>query len=130
MRIMKVFAFVTIVVAAIGAYFYSQRKKSKFEFTSDILDAELSFDEVMAFFKSKNLNKDVHTPFIANGDSAELKEMIHQPYPEKKEGYVSLLLGVYNKDTDEIEDAKLIYAKSIDAKISDILGCETMIVLS
>lgn len=127
---MKVIAIIALIMAAIGAYFYSQRKKAVVELTPDILDAELSFDEVTAFFKSKNLNKDVHTPFMANGDSAELKKMMHQPYPKGKEGYVSLLLGVYNNNSDKIEDAKLIYAKSLSPKIVEVLGGEPMVILS
>lgn len=130
MRIMKVIAIIALIAAAIGAYFYKQRKKNEVEIKSDILDSELSFDEVIAFFKSKNLNKDIHTPFIANGDSEKLKKMFHQPYPQGKEGYVSLLFGVYNGQTDEIEDIRLVYAKSLSSKILEVLGNDTMVILS
>jgi len=130
MRIMKVIAIIALIVAAIGAYFYKQRKKNEVEIKPDILDSELSFDDVVAFFKSKNLNKDVHTPFMANGDSAKLKAMFHQPYPQGKEGYVSLLFGIYNRKSDEIEDIKLVYAKSLSPKILEVLGGDSFVILS
>jgi hypothetical protein len=130
MRVMKVIAIIALIAVAIGAYFYKQRKKNGVEIKPDVLDSELSFDDVIAFFKSKNLNKDAHTPFMANGDSAKLKAMLHQPFPQSKEGYVSLLFGIYNSKSDEIEDIKLVYAKSLSPKILEAFGNDSIVILN
>ena len=129
MRIMKVFVIIALIVAAIGAYFYRQKKKNGVEIIPDVLDSELSFDDVVAFFKSKNLNKGVDTPFMANGDSAKLKGILRQPYPQGKEGYVSLLFGIYDSKSDEIKDFKLVYAKSLSPKILEVLGNDSFVIL-
>lgn len=132
---MNYIAISALIIAAIGAYFFLRSRKnsdgdSVVDVPSDVIDSEFSFDEVVSFFQSKQLNQEVHLPFIANGDCAEFKKMFKSSFPKSKDGYVSLFLGVYNSKTDKVEDMRLVYAKSLDAKTLEVLGNEKLVVLN
>lgn len=122
---------VIIAVAAVGGIVYFQfKKKSNIQLNEEVVDTELSMDDVISFFKMQKLDPKKHIPFIANGDCAEFRKLFHAPYPKAKEGYCSLLIGVYDEKTQEIIVNKLIHAKLLDKKIIEILGNEKLVVLN
>lgn len=126
-----------LLLTAVGIYIYktrSQKDKNvdvdSDDLPSEILDGELTLDAVIAFFKSKSLEQDKHKPFIANGFSDEWQKKCNCKFPPQKDGYVSIVLGVFNEKTDTLEYAKIVYAKSLDKKLLDVLGNDKLIVLS
>lgn len=128
---MKYIYLASAAIVAIGAlvYFVYRRQQKITVLNEEVLDDELKFDSVLSFFKLLQLDKTVDIPFIANADCKEFREMFHAPYPKAKDGYVSLFIGVYNVNTNQIIQNKLIHAKSLEDKILSILGSENLIVL-
>lgn len=126
-----------LIVAAVGIYIYKTRpKKDKNvdadsdDLLSEIIDGELTLDAVIAFFKSKSLDIDKHKPFIANSfPDDEWQKKCNCKFPPKKDGYVSILLGVYNEKADTVEYIKIVYAKSLDKKLLDVFGNDKLVVL-
>lgn len=121
-----------VIIAAVvgGIVYYQLKKKSDIQLNEEVVDTELLMDDVISFFKMQKLDQKKHLPFIANGDCAEFRKLFHAPYPKAKEGYCSLLIGVYDEQTQEIIVSKLIHAKLLDRKILEILGNENLVVLN
>lgn len=122
---------IVIVVVVIGGIVYYQlKKKSDIRLNEEVVDAELSMDDVISFFKMQKLDKKRHVPFIANGDCVEFRKLFHAPYPKAKDGYCSILIGIYDEKTQKLIVHKLIHAKSLDKNILEILGNENLVVLN
>lgn len=121
-----------VIIAAVvgGIVYYQLKKKSDIQLNEEVVDTELLMDDVISFFKMQKLDQKKHLPFMANGDCAEFRKLFHAPYPKAKEGYCSLLIGVYDEQTQEIIVSKLIHAKLLDRKILEILGNENLVVLN
>ena len=106
------------------------------------LEGALSFGDVVGWFKMLSLKKEKDIPFIALADKSE--EMIasyFKPdniivYPPLPDGMLEdpskkrLLLGVYDEETDEVSNALLLVADSFDEKTLEVLGEESLVVLS
>lgn len=120
-----------VIIAAVvgGIVYYQLKKKSDIQLNEEVVDTELLMDDVISFFKMQKLDQKKHVPFMANGDCAEFRKLFHAPYPKAKEGYCSLLIGVYDEQTQEIIVSKLIHSKLLDKKILEILGNENLVVL-
>ena len=125
---------VAIGAAAVGVialFVYAKRKAPLLtNLNEEVLDTTLTFEDVINFFKSSNLDQEKDIPFVAKGDCNEFRRMLHAPYPKKKEGYCTIFIGVYNETDDQIKSHKLIHAKAIDKALADCLGSENLVVLS
>ena len=121
---------VIIAVVVGGIVYYQFKKRAGIQLNEEVVDAELSMDDVVSFFKMQKLDQERHIPFIANGDCAKFRKVFHAPYPKAKEGYCSLMIGVYDEKTQEIIVNKLIHAKSLDKKIIEVMGNENLIILN
>lgn len=121
---------VIIAVVVGGIVYYQYKKRADVQLNEEVVDTELSMDDVVSFFKMQKLDQKRHIPFMANGDCAKFRKLFHAPYPKAKEGYCSLMIGVYDENTQEIIISKLIHAKSLDNKIIEALGNENLIVLN
>lgn len=126
----------------IGAIKTDKPKKIIEGLSVKVVEGTLSFNDVVGWFKSQNLNPEKNTPFIALfdnfkqmllGDKLEAKSDFCIPpsseigqHEDKK---AQLLLGVYNEDTDEISPSLLILADAFDEKTSEVLGDESLVVL-
>lgn len=82
------------------------------------------FKEVVVWFKSLNLNPQKDTPFIA--DASEFKEML-KTAPKKN---VGIFEGAYNEEEDEIVSHRYLDADELDQQTKDVLGKESLVVLS
>ena len=115
---------------------YSSRKKKGIINLDTIekkkIDGELSFDNVIGWFKTLHLNKVTDTPFIANPKHLDF---LNNKYGVKcnfqlLENKEYLLLGVYKEKEEELIHSLLIEANSIDNKTKEVLGKEALVVLS
>lgn len=122
-----------VVVAVTAFYIYTKNKKKKSllnAITVEIIDKELKFFDVIAWFKNLKLDKKKHKPFIANYE--DFKESFPNSKKTEQEipdGYVSIFLGVYNENDDVIE-GKIIYSKSLDKELLNTLGKEKLVLLT
>lgn len=80
--------------------------------------------EVVNWFKSLSLDKDKHTPFIA--DAEQFKDML-KTAPKKD---VGIFEGVYDEEADEIVANRYLEADEVDQKTKEVLGNEPLVVLS
>lgn len=95
------------------------------DFFIDVIDGILNFfDNVVSWFKNKFLNPQRHTPFI--GDENKIKQML-KTAPKKN---VGIFEGVYDNQTDEIIDLKVVEADQLDSKTKEVLGNEPLVILS
>lgn len=129
---MNSFIGIIVVALAIGAFVYYRQKnlQKNVHLNEEVIDSELSFDDVVSFFKAHKLDQKKHIPFIANGDCEEFRKMLHAPYPKAKEGYVPIFIGIYDNETEGIIDNRLLHCKSLDPKILEVLGDEKLVVLN
>lgn len=90
-----------------------------------VIDGILSFiEEVVDWFKSLRLDPKKDTPFIA--DANKFKELL-KTAPRKD---VGIFQGVYNEETDEITANRYLEADEVDEQTKDVLGKESLVVLS
>lgn len=80
--------------------------------------------EVVNWFKSLFLDKNKHTPFIA--DAEQFKDML-KTAPTRN---VGIFEGVYDEEADEIIANRYLEADKVDQKTKEVLGNESLVVLS
>ena len=121
-----------VVVAIAVALILKFRKKSKngqeeIEYSTSVVDDVLRMSDVVAYFKSLSLNQDLHTPFLA----LELDVLQHIISKEDfhKEGYKTIVLGVYEETIDCLKYTRLVYCKDFDEKLKEAMGEEKLVVL-
>lgn len=105
---------VAVACAGLGVYYLSNRQKSKVPLKIDKVDS-LSTDDVVAWFRSLNLDPTTHTPFVCNNINLfELKQPqeIVAPY---------VLLGVYDEAKNSLAPYRLLELKSVDPSLQVIL---------
>ena len=101
---------------------FLQRVKNFFR---KIINGSLNFfRDVVSYFRGLRLRQGTDIPWFAKRD--EFKEMLHNA-PVKN---VGIFTGVYNEETDEIENVQEIQADALDEKTKEILGNEKLVVLS
>lgn len=125
-----------------GAFKTNKPKKTIEGLSVKVVEGTLSFNDVVGWFKSQNLNKEKDTPFIALFD--EVKQMLLGDKLEAKSDFsipplseigqhedkkARMFLGVYNEDADEIMPSLLIFADAFDEKTSEVFGDESIVVL-
>lgn len=140
---------VTVAVVA-GVVYYSYNKglfkkkctKPMLNLSIKQIEGTLSFGDVVGWFKALSLDKEKDTPFIALADKFEdmitsyFKSDNNIVYPPLPNGILEdkdkkrLLLGVYDEKAEEVSNALLLVADSFDAKTLEVLGEESLVVLS
>lgn len=142
---------VTVAVGA-GVVYYSYKKgllkkktksvKPMANFSIKRIEGTLSFGDVVGWFKTLSLDQEKDTPFVALADKFEdtmtsyFKSdniIVYPPLPEgilKDQNKKRLLLGVYEEESEEVSNALLLVADSFDAKTLEVLGKESLVVLS
>lgn len=122
----------SIGVAVAIAILLKFKKKSKngqeeIEYSTSVVDDVLRMSDVVAYFKSLSLNQDLHTPFLA----LELDVLQHIISKEDfhKEGYKTIVLGVYEETIDCLKYTRVVYCKDFDEKLKEAMGEEKLVVL-
>lgn len=123
----------SIGVAVAIAILLKFRKKSKkgqekIEYSISIVDDVLKMSDVVAYFKSLSLNQDLHTSFLAL--ELDVLQSLISKDDLQKDGYKTIILGVYEKSFDTIKYSRVIHCKDFDEKINEIMGKEKFVVLS
>lgn len=120
------------VVAAIGYCLWrmiQNRQNFLDSVPEDVVEGTLHKEDIINYFKSQQIVKGEDIPFLADGDCDEFRKMLHAPYPEKKEGYQTFFIGVYNEKNDNINFARLIHARDVEQAVKVLLGGEHLVVL-
>ena len=120
-----------LVAGALVTFFLFRKKQNsnKVVLSEETIDSELKITQIVEFFKSLELKQKRDVPFVANGDCEEFRKMCGGSFPKKKEGYVTLFLGVDNEEKGAIDYHKLIHAKTVDSETQQMLGNENLVVL-
>ncbi len=125
------FAFAAI---AAGAGFFFLKKNKKFIDISKVhketLEGCLNYEDVISWFKNLQLKKDEDIPFIAQSFDNLFDQQVKGQEILVKEGYITILLGIYNEVSKGLIDSKILFVKDLDGKLKDLLGKESCIVLS
>lgn len=131
---MKTITIIFGIAAIGGAAYYFYKKKSVGQFLTSnvkVIDGTLDFNDVVAYFKSKNLKKGSDVPFIArDGAMGQFVKKTHKRFPEGKVGYLTIVLGVYNEVDEKVTHGQILYVKELDERIKEVFGNEELIVLS
>lgn len=90
-----------------------------------VIDGPCNFNDFLAWFKAKNLDPQKHTPFIMK-IAPETAKMLSLPELTKP---VGIMLGIYDK-SDETIQYQAIQCDSLDQQTKDVLGNETIVILS
>jgi len=124
---MKIIIIVLVILVAL--YLFGKKMASKevldlVNTKQEIIDGELTLDNVIALFKAQNLNEASDQPFI----SKKLDGLKYMPNGVlDKPNYLSLVVGVnYNSEPKII---KIIFAKSFDEKLKSIFDGKDLVVL-
>ena len=126
-----------IAATTVGVFYYYQTNQKgrvkKFDLSgakSEIIDGEIRLDDVVDYLKSQKLSKDVHIPFIASYKEGTINSLkIFFENINDKEGYQILLIGIFDNNTEELSDIKILYGRSFDPKLCEIIGNAPLIVL-
>jgi hypothetical protein len=81
-------------------------------------------NEVVGYFRNLKLDPKTQTPFIANMNS--FKEKLKNA-PVKN---VGIFQGIFNEQTNDFEHVQQIEADGLDQQTIEILGKESLVVLS
>lgn len=104
------------VIIGVAIVFIVIYKKSKnTNLSIETVDSEVSFDDIVSYFKSLELKKEDGTCFIITEKKKEFHKLIY------KNGYSSLGLFVININ-GKIVNGKILHAKSFDKKTIDTIG--------
>lgn len=121
-----------VAVAIAVALILKFRKKSKngqeeIEYSTSVVDDVLRMSDVVAYFKSLSLNQDLHTPFLAL--ELDVLQYIISKEDFHKEGYKTIVLGVYEETLDRLKYTRVVYCKDFDEKLKEIMGEEKLVLL-
>ncbi|MCR5076768.1 MAG: hypothetical protein K6A82_01870 [Prevotella sp.] len=126
--------FAAIAAIAAGSIFYflkKNRKESVIDLSSvaqETVDSVLQFDDVVGWFKGLNLKEGEEMPFIAQSLDSLFGKRAEGI--KAKEGYKTILLGVYTERTEVLSHSKILFVKDIDSQLKETLGKEKFVVLS
>lgn len=94
-------------------------------FSVSTIEGENNFLDILAWFKSKNLDSKRHTPFVAN--FLPIKDKIGDEVTQLTKP-CALLVGIYDEQEDTIT-AEVFECDALDAKTREVLGSEKLVVL-
>lgn len=80
----------------------------------ETIEGELHFKDIADFLKATGPKKEVHIPFIGFNINKLFKKGVQPAEKLQKDGYFTILLGIYNKQQDNLEVARIIHYKSMD----------------
>ena len=112
-----------------GVLFYlfnSKNKTFKLNITPDAIPVEdvdgvIKLVDIVDWIKGLELNPKKQTPFIVQG--TRLHEIISSFNKDSLE--TSVFVGIYNEDSDEMTNGKLLVGKAFDKRLSDVLSNAT-----
>lgn len=84
------------------------------------------FSHVVGWFKNLALNQQEDIPFVINAKDPQFKAMLKNA-PVKN---VGVFEGVYNERTEEITHHEYLAADAIDSKTREVMGSESLVVLT
>ena len=120
-----------VVAGAVGGYLYVRRQQYKKQIfaSTEQIEGELQFCDVVSYFRDLDLNEKKDTPFIANGKSTQFQD-VAKGIITPRIGYDLLMIGVFDEKKDEILHAKFIFSKGWNEKLTNVMGGEDLVVLS
>ncbi|MCF0207008.1 MAG: hypothetical protein HUK15_06220 [Bacteroidales bacterium] len=93
------------------------------------LQGELNFSVVLNWFRSLNLDKEKDVPFMA--DASKMKNMLSDVVKSDEfNNKVVIFLGVYDEKEGVVSHARVLFADALDSKTKEVLGNESLVVLS
>lgn len=104
---------VIVGLTIVGIVIYKKSKNTNLNI--ETVDNEVSFDDIVSYFKNLELKKEDGTCFIITEKKKEFHKLIY------KNGYYSLGLFVINGN-GKIVKGKILHAKSFDHKTIDMIG--------
>ena len=121
---------ILVAVAFIGYAVYKRNKNSETT-KKPVLSPEdidvLDMPDIVAYFKSLNLDKSKHKPFVMQ-DKRRIRDMIDVA-ANVTDDKILILLGVFDESNDKL-DLKLLACTTISDKVKEILGDDEFVVLS
>ena len=84
-------------------------------------EGPVKMTDVVAWFRSLNLDQKKNIPFVMR---------VADNVPGEVKSSKPILLGVYDKNADEIAKALLIEGDAWDQQLTEVIGNETLVVLS
>lgn len=111
-------------IIAVGAFVYAACKRKE-PLLEETVEGDLKLEDVVAYFKTLSMVKGKQIPFLALPGEEKLKVMNIKSNKSKV-----LILGVYNNDKDSLNPMKIVYADGFDEELTEVLGNETLVVLS
>ena len=84
------------------------------------------FNNIVGWFKGLRLKKEEDIPFVINAKDPQFREMLKNA-PQKN---VGLFEGVFNERTDEITHHEYLAADAIDNQTRQVIGNESVVVLT
>ncbi len=111
-------------IIAVGAFVYAVCKRKE-PLLEETVEGDLKLEDVVAYFKTLSMVKGKQIPFLALPGEEKLKVMNIKSNKSKV-----LILGVYNNDKDSLNPMKIVYADGFDEELTEVLGNETLVVLS
>ncbi len=119
------------VVGGLTFYYIKEKRKIKLELNTEIVETQLTLKQLGDYFKSLDLQKTKHTPFIAIGNSPEFTKTIRNRFVlQEKYGYKCIVAGVYEKGCDIISLGKIFYTKHLDKDLIEALGNNPIIIIN
>lgn len=94
-------------------------------FSVSTIEGESNFLDILAWFRSKNLDPKRHTPFVAN--FLPIKDKIGDDVTQITKP-CALLVGILDEQDDSIT-AEVFQCDALDAKTREVLGSEALVVL-
>lgn len=82
--------------------------------------------DIVGWFEKRRLKQGKHIPIVGNAHTGVIKQMI-KTAPVKNAG---IFQATYDTEEDEITNAELIEADSLDNNTRELLGSEEIVVLS
>ena len=104
---------VIVGLTIVGIVIYKKSKNTNLNI--ETVDNEVSFDDIVSYFKNLELKKEDGTCFIITEKKKDFHKLIY------KNGYSSLGLFVINSN-GKIVKGKILHAKSFDKRTIDTIG--------
>lgn len=79
---------------------------------------DLALADIVAYFKGLDLDRNVDTPFVST-DLSKCKITLPEGVAP---GNLALLLGVFENGTEQVKDCCVVYSKSYDEALQNLLA--------
>ena len=106
-----------------GGILSTLKKQKGFEVST--IEGECNFNDILAWFKTQNLDPKRHTPF--NADFIELKDAF-AGVDVKVSKPCAIIVGFIDEQADSITSI-IIESDALDAKTKEVFGDEKLVVL-